>query len=74
MLVIGVSCSEKEKCLHHKQPKLLKVTSTYKGSLKSIRVYEIDSCEYLGLLQGYRSSNLSHKGNCKYCKLRRNGK
>ena len=35
-----------------------------------ITVYTIDSCEYIGVLQGLNGDWLSHKGNCKYCKQR----
>ena len=35
----------------------------------SVFIIEIDSCEYLTSGVGY-SATLTHKGNCKYCKLR----
>ena len=37
------------------------------GSL--VRIYEIDSCEYIYIINDIKS--LTHKGNCKYCKSRR---
>ena len=37
-----------------------------------ITVYTIDSCEYIGVLQGLNGDWATHKGNCKYCKQRKN--
>ena len=35
----------------------------------------IDSCEYIGVINGRRSDILTHKGNCRFCEQRRkNGK
>lgn len=34
-------------------------------------VYVIDSCEYVGFVRGSNADVLAHKGNCKYCELRR---
>jgi hypothetical protein len=42
---------------------------TYKPS--SYRTYIIDSCEYIGYAAGTRSDYLAHKGNCRFCKERR---
>lgn len=39
----------------------------------NIKVYTIDSCEYIGYNSGARGLIfLSHKGNCKYCRQRNN--
>ena len=32
-----------------------------------VKIYVIDSCEYIGKLRGYQSDILTHKGNCKFC-------
>ena len=42
---------------------------TYKPS--SYRTYTIDSYEYVGLAIGSQSDYLAHKGNCRFCKERR---
>lgn len=42
---------------------------TYKPS--SYKTYTIDSCEYVGLAIGSQSDYLAHKGNCRFCKERR---
>jgi hypothetical protein len=42
---------------------------TYKPS--SYRTYIIDSCEYVGCAMGSQSDYLAHKGNCRFCKERR---
>jgi hypothetical protein len=33
----------------------------------NIRLYVIDSCEYVGHIYGYDRDFLVHKGNCKFC-------
>ncbi|MDA3856430.1 MAG: hypothetical protein PF569_09295 [Candidatus Woesearchaeota archaeon] len=33
-----------------------------------IYLYVIDSCEYIGFINAYRSDFITHKGNCKFCK------
>ena len=33
--------------------------------------YTVDSCEYVGYVRGSRSDYLTHKGNCRFCKERR---
>lgn len=35
------------------------------------RTYLIDSCEYVGWATGSHSDYLAHKGNCRFCKERR---
>lgn len=42
---------------------------TYKPS--SYRIYIIDSCEYVGYAIGSQYDYLAHKGNCRFCKERR---
>lgn len=40
--------------------------STQNGE-KSIYVYVIDGCEYIGFVNGSNGDFLTHKGNCKNC-------
>ena len=42
---------------------------TYKPC--SYRTYIIDSCEYVGLAVSSQYDFLAHKGNCRFCKERR---
>jgi hypothetical protein len=42
---------------------------TYKP--RSYRTYIIDSCEYVGLAMSSQYDFLAHKGNCRFCKERR---
>jgi hypothetical protein len=42
---------------------------TYKPSF--YRTYIVDSCEYVGYVEGSHYDYLAHKGNCKFCKERR---
>ena len=42
---------------------------TYKPC--SYRTYIIDSCEYVGLAMSSQYDFLAHKGNCRFCKERR---
>ena len=44
---------------------------TYRSSDTAYRTYIIDSCEYFGILDRSNGNFLSHKGNCSYCKERR---
>ena len=44
---------------------------TYRNDGSSYRTYIIDSCEYFGLLDWGNANILSHKGNCRFCKERR---
>jgi hypothetical protein len=37
------------------------------GEMSDLKIYVIDSCEYVGKLRGYQSDVLTHKGNCKFC-------
>ena len=40
-------------------------------SLYEKRIYVIDSCEYIGVLDCGNANYLAHKGNCRFCKERR---
>ena len=42
---------------------------TYK--LYSYRTYTLDSCEYVGYATSSQYDYLAHKGNCRFCKERR---
>ena len=44
---------------------------TYRVSSDTYRVYVIDSCEYLGVLNNGNGSFIAHKGNCRFCTERR---
>jgi len=35
------------------------------------KTYIIDSCEYVGCASGSQSDYLAHKGNCRFCKERK---
>jgi hypothetical protein len=37
-----------------------------------IQLYIIDSCEYIGHVNGLYTDFLTHKGNCKFCLERKN--
>jgi len=37
-----------------------------------LKIYVIDSCEYIGLVRFRGSDVLTHKGNCKFCYTRHN--
>jgi hypothetical protein len=46
------------------------VTSDHKGvKINGVGVgnFVIDSCEYIGQVNGWNNDWLTHKGNCKYC-------
>ena len=40
------------------------------GETSDLKIYVIDSCEYIGKLRGLKSDVITHKGNCKFCKMR----
>lgn len=44
---------------------------TYRNDCSSYRTYIIDSCEYFGILDFGNGNFLAHKGNCRFCKERR---
>lgn len=43
-------------------------TTTIRG--REMKIYTIDSCEYIGCIYGSSSDVLTHKGNCKFCSER----
>lgn len=46
------------------------IKSKYSINGCNLEIYVIDSCEYIGNVQNAYSDKLTHKGNCKFCKLR----
>ena len=46
-----------------------KNTTYYIDSIKSLDIIVVDGCEYLYYSGGHRMG-ITHKGNCKFCKLR----
>ena len=40
-------------------------TTTING--RDMKIYTIDSCEYIGTIYGNNADVLTHKGNCKLC-------
>ena len=44
---------------------------TYRPHSGAYKVYVIDSCEYYGVLDNGNQNYLAHKGNCHFCKERR---
>lgn len=44
---------------------------TYRPHSGAYKVYVIDSCEYYGVLDNGNQNFLAHKGNCRFCKERR---
>ena len=40
------------------------------GEMSDLKIYVIDSCEYVGKLRGYNTDVITHKGNCKFCEGR----
>lgn len=40
-------------------------TTTING--REIKIYTIDSCEYIGEIHGGNGDLITHKGNCKFC-------
>lgn len=74
LLLIG--CTESKLESDHEQNKIIGTLITYGGgnnNSREIYVYELDSCEYIGVVTGYYSDILTHKGNCKFCRQRNHG-
>jgi hypothetical protein len=61
LLVVVIFCGC-ESTSYDKQP-----TIYSNGEMSDLKIYVIDSCEYVGKLRGYQSDVLTHKGNCKFC-------
>lgn len=54
-------------------PRILGQFTTWEGEQfeSEISVIAIDSCEYVGVIHANNSDILAHKGNCKFCRERR---
>ena len=65
-------------CVEDETIKKIKATYPVIGELEAadgygkrqIRLYIIDSCEYIGHINAFNSDFLTHKGNCKFCRSR----
>jgi len=42
------------------------------GLQSDLKIYTVDSCEYIGKVVGHNDDVLTHKGNCKFCLQRIN--
>jgi hypothetical protein len=63
LLVALIFCGcEGQTTSYDKQP-----TIYSNEEMADVKIYVIDSCEYIGKLRGYQSDILAHKGNCKFC-------
>ncbi len=63
LLVAVIFCGcEGQPTSYDKQP-----TIYSNEEMADVKIYVIDSCEYIGKLRGYQSDILTHKGNCKFC-------
>jgi hypothetical protein len=51
-------------------PKIDEITAVDGSGKREIRLYVIDSCEYIGYINCFNSDLLTHKGNCKFCLAR----
>jgi hypothetical protein len=52
-------------CDENKNVTVEQTTTTING--REMKIYTIDSCEYIGTIYGSNADVLSHKGNCKFC-------
>ena len=48
-------------------PIIDKIEAVDGNGIRDIRLYVIDSCEYIGYINAFNSDVLTHKGNCKFC-------
>lgn len=56
-------------CGETKNATMQSTSTTING--RTIEIYVIDSCEYIGTVYLQNADFLSHKGNCKYCLKRK---
>lgn len=71
--IILYSCGEIEKKrikANNEYPTIDTIDAFDGTSSRKIHLYVIDSCEYIGYIDAYRSDFLAHKGNCKFCAIR----
>jgi hypothetical protein len=52
-------------------PIIDKIQSVDGKDIRSVRLYIIDSCEYIGHINAFKSDFLTHKGDCKSCAIRK---
>ena len=62
LLVAVIFCGCEGQTSYDKQP-----TIYSNEQMADVKIYVIDSCEYIGKLRGLQSDILTHKGNCKFC-------
>ncbi len=48
-------------------PIIDKIEAVDGSGIRNVRLYVIDSCEYIGHINAFNSDVLTHKGNCKFC-------
>ena len=48
-------------------PIIDKIESVDGNEIRNVRLYVIDSCEYIGHINAFNRDFLTHKGNCKFC-------
>lgn len=51
-------------------PIIDKIGAVDGDGIRNIRLYVIDSCEYIGHINVFNTDVLTHKGNCKFCAKR----
>lgn len=67
------SCKESDKVSFKPVQVLQEPESRNTYDPRTVYIYTIDSCEYIGSLYGAYGDVLTHKGNCKFC-VQRNKK
>lgn len=55
------------KSIDEAYPIIFKINGAFDTQYRNIRIYVIDSCEYIGNVSICSSDFLTHKGNCKFC-------
>lgn len=68
---ITISACGSKKVNENKNYQVIGSISTRNGN-EEIRLYIIDSCEYIGYLGNWQADFISHKGNCRFCTARSN--
>ena len=72
--LLFLSCGSKpegHKTIEEIYPIIDKIETVNDNRIKNIRLYVIDSCEYIGYINAFYSDFLTHKGNCKFCAKRK---
>lgn len=68
---VTITKDEYTKLKGENYPRTLGEFDTKSAFRTTISVIAIDSCEYIGLIYGSDSDKIAHKGNCIFCKQRR---